>query len=77
MIPLKPKATLVTLKDDILWAVVRKSWFGGGVVDSVWASKHEADTWVAELKAMNGKTYVTQRAPFRMVGYGSTRRGTK
>lgn len=55
----------ITLNDDILWAVVRKGWFGGGVVQSVWATKEAAVENAAFLEDLhNYKTkFVVQRAP--------------
>ena len=55
----------ITLNDDVLWAVVRKGWFGGGVVQSVWPAKEAAVEHAAFLEDVhNHKTkFVVQRAP--------------
>ena len=53
----------ITLNDDVLWAVVRKGWFGGGVVQAVWPTKTSAQTEADNLKDLFGGTYVVQRAP--------------
>lgn len=53
----------IALNDDVLWAVVRKGWFGGGVVQSVWPTKTSAQTEADNLKDLFGGTYVVQRAP--------------
>ena len=55
----------IALNDDVLRAVVRKGWFGGGVVQAVWPTKASAEEHAAFLEDVhNHKTkFVVQRAP--------------
>lgn len=55
----------ITLNDDVLWAVVRKGWFGGGVVQSVWPTKEAAVENAAFLEDVHNhkSKFVVQRAP--------------
>ena len=56
----------LVLEDAVLWAVVKKSWIGGGVVQAVYPSRTLAEEARDQLnERYNGlvSSYVVQRAP--------------
>jgi len=58
------KRKKIVLDDAVLWAVVRKSWFGGGVVHSVYPTEAQADLAAKALIRATLKTFIVQRAPY-------------
>lgn len=60
----KDKPFKHTLTDNVLWAVVKKSWFGGGVVNSVWPTRDLASDHAEQEEFLSGARHVVQRAPF-------------
>lgn len=65
----KENKNAIVLTDNVLWAVVRKSWFGGGVVEAVYTTRTAAENAAALLTLEYGKTYVVQRAELKQASY--------
>ncbi len=61
-----PRAKKITLADNVLWAVVKKSWFGGGVVKELHQSRAAAENSAEWLEVTENGTYVVQRAELRV-----------
>ena len=57
------KSSKITLADNILWAVVKRTWLGSGTkVMAVFPTKAQADTEAANCEAVFGGDFVVQRA---------------
>lgn len=64
--PKAAKKPPFVLDDAVLWAVVKKSWIGGGVVQAVYPSRtlaEEARDQLNERYSGLVSSYVVQRAP--------------